>query len=74
MSADLCFDAAMEDAQAAGMSAVWMGKQGNGAFYPANTTHRLPFATVPWKRWSVESSDWPEDGYLHLRDVRPLSC
>ena len=67
MSADLCFDAAMEDAQAAGISGVWMGKQGNGAFYPANTTHRLPFSTVPWKRWSVGSSE------MHPRFVTGLS-
>eukprot|EP00434_Breviolum_minutum_P024345 symbB.v1.2.021500.t1/scaffold1806.1/size131321/15 len=54
MSEDLCFDMAIEDAQRAGISAVWMGSRGNGAFYPANTTHRMPFVTVPWKRWSQE--------------------
>lgn len=54
MTTDMCFDIAIEDAQRAGISAVWMGWRGNGAFYPANTTHRMPFVTVPWRRWSQD--------------------
>jgi len=50
LSEDLCFDYAMNEAQDAGISAIWLGLTGNGAYYPANTRHRMPFSTVPWNR------------------------
>lgn len=42
LAEDLCFDAALEDAQDAGITAMWLGPNGKGKVYPANSRLSIP--------------------------------
>mmetsp|Transcript_78926 Transcript_78926/g.142365 ORF Transcript_78926/g.142365 Transcript_78926/m.142365 type:complete len:679 (+) Transcript_78926:89-2125(+) len=48
LSEDLCFDQAMEDAQDAGISALWIGRNSHAVFYVANSHEKVAIRTNLW--------------------------
>eukprot|EP00930_Biecheleria_cincta_P072433 TRINITY_DN59837_c0_g1_i1.p1 TRINITY_DN59837_c0_g1~~TRINITY_DN59837_c0_g1_i1.p1 ORF type:complete len:694 (-),score=87.55 TRINITY_DN59837_c0_g1_i1:116-2197(-) len=87
LTEDLCFDAAMEDAQDAGITAMWLGADGKGAFYPANSRHRIPIDILEFDQAvlkelafsncnpytpGVYTADHPAPAHLRGTEVSPV--
>jgi len=48
LSDELIFDEALEDAQDAGISAIWLGPITQGAYYPAHSQERICLDIPEW--------------------------
>eukprot|EP00931_Biecheleriopsis_adriatica_P104091 TRINITY_DN78830_c0_g1_i1.p1 TRINITY_DN78830_c0_g1~~TRINITY_DN78830_c0_g1_i1.p1 ORF type:complete len:730 (+),score=118.11 TRINITY_DN78830_c0_g1_i1:44-2191(+) len=65
LAEDLCYDQAMNDAQDAGISALWLGRGGNGTFYPANMPElEIPINILKWSQARAELTVATNNPYL----------